>query len=98
MVNLYFDESGSINNKQQDKPYFVICMVRVIDREQLQKAFKRFIAKNITRLKELDAGKKDRYGNRVGGGKMFKNDVFRELKASQLDGPMKKAFVQYISK
>lgn len=94
-MNVYIDESGSINNKRLNDKYFVICLLKVNDVKRLQKAYKNFIAANIERLKELDQDKIIRNGEIKKGGKMFANGKFAELKGSQLDRPFKKEFLQY---
>lgn len=89
MMNIYGDESGSINNRQTImNPYFVICLVRAIDAQKLRRVYKRFVSANLDQLISLDAS----------NGKMFKNGKFHELKGSCFDKPMKKKFVDFFSK
>ena len=52
-MNLYIDESGSINNTLKEKP-FVICIIHVLDFKKLNTAYKRFVSSHIKRLQELD--------------------------------------------
>ena len=97
-MNVYIDESGSINYKLGNKP-FVISIIHVLDHKKMSNAYKRFVSSNLKRLRELD---KD-YCNSDGvvtknGNQMFKNDKFMELKGSQFDPEMKKAFVDFITK
>lgn len=96
-MNIYADESGSINNKI-GKP-FVIALVHVLDFKKLNTAFKRFISSNMTKLQELD---KDFYNSNgtltKKGGLMFKDGKFREIKGSQLNQQMKTDFVNYLAK
>lgn len=97
-MNIYIDESGSINNQLGNLP-FIISIVHVINFEQLSKAYKRFVSSNLTTLKELD---KDFY-NKSGvlakpGNQMFKNNKFVELKGSQFDPEMKRKFITFITK
>lgn len=86
MEYLYIDESGSNTNKEVDQfPYFVICLVRVFDKEKLKKVLKRFISKYYNDLKNID------------NGKMFKNNKFRELKGSSLNIEMKYKLSNYLA-
>ena len=82
-MNLYIDESGSINIKNKEK--FIISVVIPNDVEKLKTVYKRFVSKNLKRLKELD---KDN--------KMFRKDgSFCELKGSSFDREMKIKFLEY---
>ena len=94
------DESGSINNHMPGAKYFIIAMIRVIDREALKKAYKRFVSANYDRLLELDRDKVNSNTGKVikQGGKMFRNNKFLELKGSQFDKAMKEKFVEYFSR
>ena len=88
-MNIYGDESGSINNKQTARnPHFVVCLVRVLDVEKLKRVYKRFVSSNLDELRRLDAGT----------GKMFKDGKFYELKGSCFDKPMKIKFVDFFAK
>jgi putative IMPACT (imprinted ancient) family translation regulator len=40
MEYLYIDESGSITNQNKES-YFVICIIRVFDKEKIKKVLKR---------------------------------------------------------
>lgn len=98
-MNIYIDESGSINNHIPNNKYFIIALVRVLDKASLKKAYKRFVSSNHARLKELDH---DKIHPRTGkvikeGGKMFKDGKFKELKGAQFDKAMKQKFVQFFS-
>jgi len=98
-VNIYIDESGSINNHVFNQPYFVIALVKVNDKKAVDKTFKRFISSNYDRLLELDKGKFDKNGNILREpNKMFQNGKFKELKGAQLDREMKSKFVESFSK
>ena len=93
---IYIDESGSINNHMPNNRYFIIALVRAINKESLKKAYKRFVSSNFDRLLELD---QDKLHPRTGkvikeGGKMFKDGKFRELKGSQFDREMKQKFIE----
>ena len=86
-MNIYGDESGSIDNVHyHDIPYFVICLIRVINKASLKRSFKRFVASNLDELKRLDGLKPEP--------KMFKDGKFVELKGSYFDRAMKKKFVR----
>lgn len=97
---IYIDESGSINNHMTNNRYFIIALVRVISKDSLRKAYKRFVSSNFERLKELDQAKLHPQNHRVikEGGKMFANDNFKELKGSQFDKDMKLRFVEFFSR
>lgn len=99
-MNIYIDESGSINNHALHVPHFVIAMVHVTEKEKLARAYKRFVSSNYQRLLELDADKTDDKPGQVikSGGKMFANGSFKELKGSQFDRDMKLKFSEFFSK
>lgn len=52
-MNIYIDESGSINNHSSHEKYFVIALIKVNDKKKVEKAYKRFVSNNIARLKNL---------------------------------------------
>lgn len=87
ILNIYIDESGSINNTFKQNQDFIITLIVPTDKKRLEHTYKRFVSKNYDDLKELD---KDN--------KMFLNGKFRELKGSQFDRPMKQKFVRFFSK
>ncbi|MCF2673618.1 DUF3800 domain-containing protein [Fusobacterium varium] len=88
MVNIYIDESGSMTTKySKDFPFFIVSIVWVKDKEKLKKILKRFIGKNIEKLKKLDTENK-----------MFKNGEFEELKGSSLNKEMKIKLIEYLCK
>lgn len=97
---IYIDESGSINNHNATHcPYFVIALIHVSDSAKTKKAYKRFVAKHLDRLRELDVDKVDNRGTIIRpGGKMFKNGDFCELKGSQFDHAMKREFLHFFAK
>ena len=99
-MNIYIDESGSINNKISSRsPYFVIALVYVKDKDKLQRAYKRFVSSNISRLKELDQDRTNSNGKVIKeGGKMFDGDKFKELKGTQFDPDMKRKFLEFFSR
>ena len=96
-MNIYIDESGSINNNLGTKNDFVVAMILVKDSKKLSHVYKRFVASKLEKLKKLDREKVDPKTNRIirQGGKMFKEDTFLELKGAQFDAKMKKDFVNY---
>lgn len=97
-MNIYIDESGSINNHMPNNKYFVIALVHITDKKEFDRAYKRFVSENHTRLRELDRGKVDANGNVLKSeNKMFVNGKFRELKGSQFDFEMKKKFLSFFS-
>lgn len=97
---IYIDESGSINNHIPNNKYFVIALVRAINKDSLKKAYKRFVSSNHERLLELDQDKIHPKTGKVikEGGKMFKDGKFQELKGSQFDKEMKQKFVEFFSR
>lgn len=99
-MNIYGDESGSINNHSEFEKHFVIALIKVNDKKKVQKAYKRFVSSNFERLKILDRDKYDEKGNLVREGhRMFDIDGnFIELKGSQFDREMKIRFVQHFIK
>lgn len=99
-MNIYIDESGSINNRSNGSKYFVIAMIRVTDKKGLERAYKRFVSSNLETLKALDADKVDvKSGKSLKpGGKMFLNDKFQELKGSKFDRNMKIRFLEFFSR
>jgi hypothetical protein len=95
-MNIYIDESGSINNHSANNKHFIIAMIYVIDKKALDRAYKRFVSSNFERLKELDKPRKNAKGEIIKpGNRMFVNDKFQELKGSQFDKDMKKRFVEF---
>lgn len=98
-MNIYMDESGSINNHVPGNRYFVIAMVRVLDKAALKRAYKRFVSSNYTRLLELDQEKVNENTGKVikAGGRMFTHNKFKELKGAQFDRDMKRRFVAFFS-
>lgn len=89
LENIYIDESGSMTKKglrYNSNKKFVICMIRVKDGLKLNRAFKRFVSKNLEDLRKLDGGEN----------KMFYPDGnFKELKGSMLDLAMKEKFIDF---
>ena len=85
-MNIYIDESGSINNKFNKNKDFIITLIVTTNKKSLERPYKRFISSNLKILKLLD---KDN--------RMFLNGKFHELKGSQFDKPMKQKFVQFFS-
>lgn len=99
-MNIYIDESGSINNHTKNNKHFVIALIQVTEREKLLKAYKRFVASNFDELKKLDQVKTDPDTGKIlkAGGRMFINSKFKELKGSQFDRHMKLKFIKFFSK
>lgn len=86
-MNIYIDESGSINNKFRESKDFIITLVVPTNKKQLGRTYKRFVSSNYEVLKKLDRENK-----------MFLNDKFQELKGSQFDRAIKQKFVSFFSK
>lgn len=99
-MNIYIDESGSINNHMPNNGYFVICMLRVLNKKALKRAYKRFVSANYDRLLELDREKiSPKTGKPIkAGGKMFSDGKFIELKGAQFDRALKLEFVEFFSR
>lgn len=98
-MNIYIDESGSINNHSEHEKHFVIALVRTIDRNKVLRTYKRFVSANIKQLKELDQAKIGSNGKILReGGKMFTQGNFKELKGAQFNREMKVRFVEYFAK
>ena len=87
MEYLYIDESGSMtSNYSSNNPFFVISIIRVLDKDSLKKSIKRFVRTHWNELKLCDKNNK-----------MFNNDKFLELKGSAMSSDIKKKFVKYLS-
>ena len=96
-MNLYIDESGSINNKLNSP--FVIAIINVLDYRKFNTVIKRFITSRFDKLKDLDNDFYNKDGKLMKrGNRMFKNGKFKELKGSQFDRDMKQDFVEFITK
>ena len=78
------DESGSINNHNQNQPYFVIALIHVLGKGSLKRKYDKFVRDNITRLKELDID-----------GEMFSGGTFLEIKGHCFDSEMKIRFLNF---
>lgn len=85
-MNIYIDESGSINNNLKLNHDFIITLIVPTDKARLERTYKRFVSTNHNILKALDKNNK-----------MFINGKFRELKGSQFDKPMKQKFVHFFA-
>ncbi len=96
-MNIYIDESGSINNHSSNNKYFIIALVHPTDKDALKRAYKRFVSSNHTSLLALDQDKLHPVTGQIikKGGKMFQNGKFHELKGSQFDRTMKQNFVNF---
>ena len=98
-MNLYIDESGSINNHIPNNKYFIIAIVKATNKDALKRAYKRFVSSNHDRLFELDQDKTDSNGKIIkAGGKMFSGESFKELKGSQFDRDMKIKFIDFFTR
>ena len=52
-MNLYIDESGSINNHTPNNKYFVIALIYPTDKDRLKRTYKRFVSSNHDNLLAL---------------------------------------------
>lgn len=86
-MNIYIDESGSINNTLDKNSDFIITLVVPTNKKKLEYTYKRFVSNNYKILKKLDKTNK-----------MLFNNKFHELKGSQFNKPMKQKFVKFFSK
>ena len=98
-MNIYIDESGSINNSFPPNKNFVIALVCTNDKKSLKKAYKRFVSSNHQQLQILDKPKMNGdYISRVGG-KMFNSaGEFQELKGSMFNKPMKDKYISFFAR
>lgn len=72
---LSIDESGSMtSNHYKDFPFFVISIIKTINSNKIKNKLKRYISKNMDKLKNLP-----------NSDRMFFNGKFHELKGSALD-------------
>jgi hypothetical protein len=78
------DESGSINNHNENQPYFVVALIHILGKGSLKRKYIKFVDQNRERLKELDVD-----------GEMFEGDTFRELKGHYFDSDMKHKFLSF---
>lgn len=86
-MNIYIDESGTINNKNDERHNFVIALVKPTDDVSLKHSYKRYITSH----------REDLYKRAKEPDKMFAGDSFVELKGSALTAEQKKEFVRYFS-
>lgn len=89
MINIYIDESGSMNasSNRYTQQFFIISIIKVNDERALRSNFKRFVSNNLKLLKSIDTDNK-----------MFLNGKFHELKGSALNSALKRSFVAEITK
>lgn len=89
MYNFYIDESGSITTEHaKEFPFFIVAMIKVLDKDKLKRKYKRFVSKNMSLLMSVDASKK-----------MFDlTGKFLELKGNCFSPELKHKFVDYFSK
>lgn len=83
-MNIYIDESGSINNKLMNH-YFIITLIASDQSKSIKRSYKRFISSHYDQLEKLDLKHQ----------KMFKSGEFKELKGSCFDRYMKQDFVRF---
>ena len=69
-----------------NNPFFVISIVRVLDKDKLKRSIKRFIRSHWHELRLSDKNNK-----------MFNGDKFLELKGSAMSRDLKKKFVKYLA-
>lgn len=86
--HLYIDESGSMTKYSNKYKHFITCIIVPTNRDKLRRVFKRYISKNINKLRDVDTQNKmfDRNGN------------FLEIKGSQLTRELKLDFLNFFTK
>ena len=84
-LNIYIDESGSINNNL-DNEFFIITIVVPCSTHSLRRSYKNFVSARLKILQQLDRHNK-----------MFLNNAFHELKGSCFNRKMKQDFVNFFS-
>lgn len=86
--HLYIDESGSMTKYSNKYKHFITCIIVPTNRDKLRRVFKRYISKNINKLRDMDTQNKmfDRNGN------------FLEIKGSQLTRELKLDFLNFFTK
>lgn len=88
MNTFYMDESGSMTKKNVNyykNKYFIICVIRPLNKDRLKKVFKRFVSSNYKKLKKIDTEHR-----------MFdENGKFIELKGNSFNSTMKRKFMKY---
>lgn len=83
---LSIDESGSMTVKHsKDFPFFVISIIKTIDTDKIKKKIKRYISKNMVKLRILPKSNK-----------MFLNGKFHELKGAALDYVTRKEIAEML--
>ena len=88
MEYLYIDESGSMTNEYITKrPYFIIAVIRAVDKLKASRSHKRFVSKHFDDLKNADSANR-----------MFDGDKFKELKGSAFSPGLKRSFAEYFGK
>ncbi len=94
MERLFIDESGSMTATHCNvHPYFVIAIIRAKKPEQLKKVYKRFVRKNMDKLKE--ANSQAVAEKTKGSASMFKNNKFSELKGNCFTPQLKRDFINF---
>lgn len=86
-MNIYIDESGSINNTFDIKHNFVIALVSPTDDSSLRRSYKRYVSSHLNDLRN-----NAKYPDRL-----FLNDKFKEIKGSAMTVEQKKEFIRYFS-
>ena len=85
MEYLFIDESGSMTCEYAfSYPYFVICIIRSINKDKLKTIFKRYVSKKLSSWIENDS-------------ELIKNGKFKELKGSKLSYLEKIDFASFIT-
>lgn len=85
-MNIYIDESGSINNHNPNNKYFIIALIHAVNKASLKRAYKRFVSSNYNCLLELDKEKIIQKTASLSkqAEKCLQMEVFKNLKALNL--------------
>lgn len=87
MVELFIDESGSMNCNCKGDNYFIISIILAKNKDNLKRSYKYFVKSHLNDLLKSDLNNK-----------MFKNGRFLELKGTAMSMSLKKDFVKFLSR
>jgi hypothetical protein len=84
-MNIYIDESGSINNSFDENHNFIIALLKPSDDAGLRRSYKRYVSSHIEEFRLL---------SKIPS-KMFLDGNFKEIKGSAMTIDQKKDFVNF---
>lgn len=99
-MDIFIDESGSLNNAPSNySQFFVVAMVCAKNNKALKRAHKRFVSSNLPDLRRADSAKKP-HGSRKACvcGQMFNNNKFQELKGNVFSPELKRRFLAHFNR